>query len=372
MVLDDLSPTQSNPLSASNTHFCPPGHDRVTSSQNTNAKQLQTSYESGNASISLKNLHHGQHNHQNTVPVFSSTSNGNLESHLNFLQHEPSPRDQSNSTRGVFSVDNGQSLDILGQVSTSQISLLALPTSVEPAEEFVSQKISDMTGSSKLASSNHLWGLTFDDVMRTMGALPFTTVPCISDSSQIILDISAESYFEGAPQSDQLLSTSPVPFRRLVKSFGGHGTSSLSSLTFGQRQAQLHPRRHSTSTDKQHRLNKDPHKILPIGQGLLCCSSKSVSKLNKGGRIGPLSDQQRGQAAKSRKEKSVCIRCRKDKQPVSLRISLHNHCQHHQCREGIPCMRCLALGNTTAWQQPCTKAHFIDVVESGACNYICE
>lgn len=71
----------------------------------------------------------------------------------------------------------------------------------------------------------------------------------------------------------------------------------------------------------------------------------------KGRRRGPLNPQARHDAGKARHLRSVCIRCKQDKQ---------------KC-EGLPCSRCIKKGD-----RPCVRANFFDVVRSGSCNFTIE
>ncbi|KAF2835062.1 hypothetical protein M501DRAFT_982994 [Patellaria atrata CBS 101060] len=74
-----------------------------------------------------------------------------------------------------------------------------------------------------------------------------------------------------------------------------------------------------------------------------------------GGRRGPLPKHKIKSITKTRREKSVCIKCRLSK--VS-------------CTGGSPCERCRNISRATVWEQPCLKAHFHEIVRSGACNYV--
>ncbi|KAJ9660849.1 hypothetical protein H2201_006741 [Coniosporium apollinis] len=81
----------------------------------------------------------------------------------------------------------------------------------------------------------------------------------------------------------------------------------------------------------------------------------ALATLRAGGRRGPLAKDKASMIAKTRREKKVCIRCKQNK--VS-------------CTGGGPCDRCRALAKATLWDQPCLKAHFADVIQSGTCNFI--
>ena len=71
-------------------------------------------------------------------------------------------------------------------------------------------------------------------------------------------------------------------------------------------------------------------------------------------RRGPLTQVQREQAAENRREKLVCIRCKR------LKVS---------CPGGIPCERCLKNSNAGPWGI-CTLFHFFSIVDAGSLNYI--
>ena len=92
----------------------------------------------------------------------------------------------------------------------------------------------------------------------------------------------------------------------------------------------------------------------------------------RGRRTGPLDTSQRLGARKVRNERIVCIRCRKDKQTVSpgARLPFAWHKPNMRQCDGFPCSRCLHVD--TRSKQPCTKAHFQGIIDSGTCNYICE
>ena len=94
----------------------------------------------------------------------------------------------------------------------------------------------------------------------------------------------------------------------------------------------------------------------------------------KGVRRGGLDEPARQNAKRVRLGKAICIRCRKDRKTVRKHeflserksIGLHNQCS------GFPCSRCKDESLSKTWTQPCTKAHFLDIVISGTCNYICK
>lgn len=80
----------------------------------------------------------------------------------------------------------------------------------------------------------------------------------------------------------------------------------------------------------------------------------AVPDSHKAMRRGPLTPLQREQADKNRRERLVCIRCKR------LKIS---------CPGGIPCERCQKNSNAGPWGI-CTLFHFFSIVESGSLNYI--
>ncbi|KAF5633307.1 uncharacterized protein FTJAE_7204 [Fusarium tjaetaba] len=70
-------------------------------------------------------------------------------------------------------------------------------------------------------------------------------------------------------------------------------------------------------------------------------------------RRGPLTrEQAEGQALA--RENGVCIRCRRN---------------NITCVGGIPCKACLGLRKPRLWKVPCTKAQFLDIIESGSFFY---
>ncbi|KAF5529384.1 hypothetical protein FMEXI_14193 [Fusarium mexicanum] len=70
-------------------------------------------------------------------------------------------------------------------------------------------------------------------------------------------------------------------------------------------------------------------------------------------RRGPLTrEQAEGQALA--RENGVCIRCRRN---------------NITCAGGIPCKACLSLRKPRLWKVPCTKAQFLDIIESGSFFY---
>ncbi|KAF5670335.1 hypothetical protein FCIRC_8973 [Fusarium circinatum] len=72
-------------------------------------------------------------------------------------------------------------------------------------------------------------------------------------------------------------------------------------------------------------------------------------------RRGPLTrEQAEGQALA--RENGVCIRCRRN---------------NITCAGGIPCKACLSLRKPRLWKVPCTKAQFLDIIESGSFFYTC-
>lgn len=42
-----------------------------------------------------------------------------------------------------------------------------------------------------------------------------------------------------------------------------------------------------------------------------------------------------------------------------------------QCSGETPCSTCVEQSKTMIVEQPCVKADFFQIVESGTCNYIC-
>ncbi|EFW17184.1 hypothetical protein D8B26_003930 [Coccidioides posadasii str. Silveira] len=88
--------------------------------------------------------------------------------------------------------------------------------------------------------------------------------------------------------------------------------------------------------------------------GSLSCSSQ-VFPIARARRQGPLSADGRRDAALRRKDKSVCIWCRLSKK---------------KCSGENPCTACLEQAKSVIVEQPCVRADFFQIVESGTCNYI--
>jgi hypothetical protein len=73
-------------------------------------------------------------------------------------------------------------------------------------------------------------------------------------------------------------------------------------------------------------------------------------------RNGPLTMDGRRDAALRRKDRSVCVWCRLAKK---------------KCSGETPCTTCIEQSKSMIFEQPCVKADFFQIVESGTCNYIC-
>ncbi|ODH53769.1 hypothetical protein GX48_00187 [Paracoccidioides brasiliensis] len=83
--------------------------------------------------------------------------------------------------------------------------------------------------------------------------------------------------------------------------------------------------------------------------------SASIPTVPRARRNGPLSFDGRREAAMRRKDKSVCVWCRLAKK---------------KCSGESPCATCLEQAKSIFFEQPCVKADFFQIVESGTCNYI--
>ena len=103
----------------------------------------------------------------------------------------------------------------------------------------------------------------------------------------------------------------------------------------------------------------------------------SQKATRKGRRAGPLSKAKATQAAMIRKNKSVCIRCKMMKQSVSHRVNIRDPLSrllmpYFQCSGEVPCLGCRENLGAKIWKSPCVRADFLDIVEAGSCNFICE
>ncbi|PGH17935.1 hypothetical protein AJ79_00834 [Helicocarpus griseus UAMH5409] len=90
--------------------------------------------------------------------------------------------------------------------------------------------------------------------------------------------------------------------------------------------------------------------------------SACIPAVPRARRNGPLSLDGRRDAAMRRKDKSVCVWCRLAKK---------------KCSGESPCSTCIEQaktcveeGKSIVFEQPCVKADFFQIVESGTCNYI--
>ncbi|PGH09284.1 hypothetical protein GX51_00726 [Blastomyces parvus] len=90
--------------------------------------------------------------------------------------------------------------------------------------------------------------------------------------------------------------------------------------------------------------------------------SACIPAVPRARRNGPLSLDGRRNAAMRRKDKSVCVWCRLAKK---------------KCSGESPCSTCVEQAKTcteeaepVVFKQPCVKADFFQIVESGTCNYI--
>ena len=77
----------------------------------------------------------------------------------------------------------------------------------------------------------------------------------------------------------------------------------------------------------------------------------------KGIRSGPLIASSKENAKRCRQQKTICIRCKLNRKPCIITAS-------------GACSECIHRGLTAKWRQPCTKASFLGIVESGTCIYI--
>jgi hypothetical protein len=93
------------------------------------------------------------------------------------------------------------------------------------------------------------------------------------------------------------------------------------------------------------------------GLGGSISPSACIPAIARARRNGPLSLDGRRDAALRRKDKSVCVWCRLAKK---------------KCSGDSPCTTCTEQAKTMVFAQPCVKADFFQIVESGTCNYICE
>lgn len=164
--------------------------------------------------------------------------------------------------------------------------------------------------------------------------------------------------------ADDLSTISLMPRRRsapVMPVFQECGSNALMTSILGGVDRQdppatgLHslPRRHSDKQSTKPAMSAPLSVIYETGNGR---SPMGVQKTG-GRRSGPLPASTRENAQRCRQHKSICIRCKKDRQPC-IRTA-----------DG-PCSRCVHLGLTSKWRQPCTKASFLEIVEYGTCNYI--
>ncbi|PGH10183.1 hypothetical protein AJ80_07542 [Polytolypa hystricis UAMH7299] len=91
------------------------------------------------------------------------------------------------------------------------------------------------------------------------------------------------------------------------------------------------------------------------GLGGSISPSARIPAIARARRNGPLSFDGRKNAAMRRKDKSVCVWCRLAKK---------------KCSGESPCTTCIEQVKTAMFQQPCVRADFFSIVESGTCNYI--
>ncbi|KAK2775499.1 hypothetical protein FQN53_003112 [Emmonsiellopsis sp. PD_33] len=91
------------------------------------------------------------------------------------------------------------------------------------------------------------------------------------------------------------------------------------------------------------------------GLGGSIAPSACIPAVARARRNGPLSLDGRRDAALRRKDKTVCVWCRLAKK---------------KCSGESPCTTCIEQAKTIVFEQPCVKADFFQIVESGTCNYI--
>ncbi|KAJ3538514.1 hypothetical protein NM208_g5872 [Fusarium decemcellulare] len=89
---------------------------------------------------------------------------------------------------------------------------------------------------------------------------------------------------------------------------------------------------------------------IPPASGLIIRYQGPLPPARRGGRRRRLTVEQarRQQMARSN---GVCIRCR---------------LTGRSCKGGFPCKACLALRKPRLWRGPCTKAQFLEIIESGS------
>jgi hypothetical protein len=133
-------------------------------------------------------------------------------------------------------------------------------------------------------------------------------------------------------------------------------------------------RRYTFASDSTVLHGRRSPKITFVSELGLSDKSPNPQRNTKGRRKGPLPAEIRRKARRSRQNKSVCIRCKLNRQAVcTIHVIPHKVLYSNELKcEGHPCYRCKEMGTSLAWKQPCTKAHFLDIIESGTCNYICK
>jgi hypothetical protein len=96
-------------------------------------------------------------------------------------------------------------------------------------------------------------------------------------------------------------------------------------------------------------------------------STRQLPMARRGGRRGPLTAEQ-AQTRRAARLAGICIRCRKTRIKVSNSRDSWGSSIHSpsQCTGGIPCDACRAISTSRIWRTPCTKAQFLDIVESGS------
>ncbi|EGE79038.1 hypothetical protein BDDG_01976 [Blastomyces dermatitidis ATCC 18188] len=115
-------------------------------------------------------------------------------------------------------------------------------------------------------------------------------------------------------------------------------------------------------------VDKKPVKTMAIqivqedGLGGSLEPSACIPAVPRARRNGPLSLDGRRNAAMRRKDKSVCVWCRLAKKKCS---------GESPCSTCVEQARtCMEEAETVVFKQPCVKADFFQIVESGTCNYI--
>jgi hypothetical protein len=193
-----------------------------------------------------------------------------------------------------------------------------VPQPSRPQGGNTSDMVLAVTNNPGLACSTPSCDMQLGATISFMSTLP-PTYDCPSDKMRWDSKADAQCLVAAAPQVPWLEyqnSKDPQPFRNITASFGGYSTSAGSAIPIRPAPPRR-PRRHSYGALTHRRLSGGFSIPSPSGHGPSASPGGIACNTKRGRRVGPLSGEQRRQAARHRKEKSVCIRCRKDKQPVS-------------------------------------------------------